>query len=65
MDLLVEGTRRAIALLLDHLRTRPGATSLGTSCVSGEGGPGPFYEKQGFAYTGEVDSGELVLRRPL
>jgi len=33
--------------------------------VPGDGGPGPFYEKQGFAYTGEVDEGELVLRQAL
>jgi diamine N-acetyltransferase len=57
--------RRAIELLVDHVRTRPGATELLTSCVPGEGGPGPFYEKLGFAYTGDVDEGELVMRRPL
>ena len=56
---------RAIALLLDHVRTRPGATELGVSVVPGDGGPGRFYEKQGFRYTGEVDEGELVLRQPL
>ena len=57
--------RRAIELLADHVRTRPGATALYTSCVPGEGGPGPFYEKLGFAYTGEEDEGELVMRREL
>jgi len=57
--------RMAIELLIEHVRTRPGATALLTSCVPGEGGPGPFYEKLGFAYTGEEDDGELVMRREL
>jgi len=56
---------RALALLVEHVRARPGATALSTSCVPGEGGPGPFYEKAGFAYTGEVDDGELVMRLAL
>jgi diamine N-acetyltransferase len=54
--------RRAIDLVIAHVRTRPGATELKTSVVPGEGSPGPFYEKLGFAYTGEVDDGELVMR---
>lgn len=56
---------RALELLVEHVRTRPGATRLTTSCVPGEGSPGPFYEKLGFAYTGEEDDGELVLSRDL
>ena len=56
---------RAMALLLDHLRTRPGGRELGVSCVPGEGNPGPFYEKLGFKYTGDVEDGELVMRRPI
>ena len=56
---------RAIDLLMEHVRTRPGATVLTVSCVPAEGGPGPFYEKQGFAYTGDVEEGELVLSIPL
>lgn len=47
--------RRALELVFAHVRTRPGAVELTTSCVDGPGGPGPFYEKMGFAYTGEVD----------
>ena len=31
----------------------------------GEGGPGGFYHRLGFADTGEVDGGELVTRLPL
>jgi diamine N-acetyltransferase len=57
--------RRAIELLIEHVRTRPGATELFTSCVPGDGSPGPFYEKLGFVYTGEEDDGELVMRRAL
>lgn len=56
---------RAIELIMDYVRTRPGSVELLLSCVPGEGGPGPFYEKLGFVYTGEVDDGELVMRRGL
>lgn len=57
--------RRAMELLFEHVRTRPGATALWTSVVEGEGGPGPFYERLGFVYTGTEDEGELVMRRDL
>ncbi|HEU4557423.1 MAG TPA: GNAT family N-acetyltransferase [Longimicrobium sp.] len=53
---------RAIELVLEHVRGRPGAKALGTSCVPGEGSPGAFYEKLGFEYTGEIDEGERVMR---
>lgn len=54
--------RRALQLVIDHVKTRPGAKEFFTSCVPGDGTPGPFYEKIGFVYTGEVDDGELVMR---
>lgn len=57
--------RQALELLVQHVRTRPGAAWLGTSCVPAEGGPGPFYERCGFRYTGEEDEGELVMRLEL
>jgi diamine N-acetyltransferase len=57
--------RRALELLCDHVRTRPGATALETSVHPGPSGPGLFYEKLGFAYTGEINEGELVMRRAL
>lgn len=57
--------RRALELLFEHVKTRPGAKVLHTSCVPGEGSPGPFYERMGFVYTGEEDDGELVMRREL
>jgi diamine N-acetyltransferase len=55
--------KRAIELLIEHVKTRPGATSLGVSCVpDGDESPCPFYEKLGFVYTGEKDEDELVLK---
>lgn len=54
--------RAAMRLLVDHVRTLPGATALVTSWVPAEGGPEPFYRGLGFAPTGEVDDGEVVGR---
>ena len=56
---------QALERICEHVRTRPGGTTLYLSCVPGEGGPGPFYEKFGFQYTGEEDSGELIMRLAL
>ena len=57
--------RQALERLFEHVRTRPGARTIGTSCVDAPGGPGPFYERMGFTYTGEMDEDERVMRRPL
>ncbi|GIV96850.1 MAG: N-acetyltransferase [Herpetosiphonaceae bacterium] len=57
--------RQALELLIAHVRNRPGAKALYTSCVPGDGSPCPFYEKMGFVYTGDVDDGELVMRLDL
>jgi diamine N-acetyltransferase len=57
--------RRALDLVVEHLRGRPGATALLSSYVPGEGGPGPFYLRYGFVETGEVDDGERVIRLDL
>ena len=54
--------REGLSLLIEHVKTRPNATELGTSHVPGEGSPGPFYEKMGFVYTGEEDHGELLMK---
>ena len=54
--------RRAIALLVEHVKTRPNATELLTSCVPGEGSPFDFYKGLGFTPTGEVEDGEDVLK---
>ncbi len=56
---------RAIDLLVEHVRTRPGATELLTSVVQAEGTPQPFYERLGFSFTGTYEHDEAVLRRPL
>jgi diamine N-acetyltransferase len=57
--------RAALRLVIDRVRSLPGARELLTSCVPGEGSPRPFYEALGFAATGEVEDGEEVLRLPL
>jgi diamine N-acetyltransferase len=57
--------KRALEHLVEHVRTRPRADTLGVSCVGGEGSPCPFYERFGFVPTGEVDDGEIVLRLDL
>lgn len=57
--------REAMKLLIDHVRSRPGATELLTSCVQADGGPQPFYEGLGFRPTGEYEDGEVVLRLAL
>ncbi|XHX79569.1 MAG: GNAT family N-acetyltransferase [Stenomitos frigidus ULC029] len=57
--------RKALELFFAHVKTRPGAEAVETSCVPAKGGPGPFYEKMGFVYTGKEEDGELVMRREL
>lgn len=56
---------RAVQLLIDYVRTRPGASELLVSHGQGEGSPAPFYARLGFEYTGAEDDGELVMRLPL
>lgn len=57
--------KRAVDLLIAHVRTRPGARELLTSYVPGHGSPGPFYLKAGFEETGVVEEGERVVRLAL
>jgi diamine N-acetyltransferase len=57
--------RRALELLIDHVRTRPNATELFTSVHQAEGGPQGFYEGMGFRLTGDMEEGEAVLRLEL
>jgi diamine N-acetyltransferase len=57
--------RRALELVVDHVRTLPAATELRTSYQPGAGSPAPFYMGFGFEETGELDDGERVLRLPL
>ena len=53
--------RRAIALLTDYVRTRPGAKELETSCGQGPGSPEGFYRKLGFERNGKVLGEEIGL----
>jgi diamine N-acetyltransferase len=57
--------RQAIELLIGHVRTRPNAKELLTSVVQAPGGPQGFYEKMGFALTGEYEEGEAMMSLPL
>jgi diamine N-acetyltransferase len=57
--------KRAIELLLDYVRTRPGASALLTSYVPDERGPGGFYQGLGFEPTGETLDGETVVKLEL
>jgi diamine N-acetyltransferase len=57
--------REALDLVVEHVRSRPGAKELRSSYVPGDGSPGPFYLRYGFVETGEVDEGERVIRLDL
>jgi diamine N-acetyltransferase len=46
--------RRAIELLADYVRTRPGAKELETSCAQGAGSPEGFYREVGFERNGKL-----------
>ena len=49
---------RAVELLIERIKDSPNPKSLVTSHLKDDGDAGPFYEKLGFAYTGEM-LGEL------
>lgn len=51
----------AVRLVIDHARTLPGVAELQVSHVPDAERLARFYQSLGFAYTGEVDEGELVL----
>jgi len=57
--------KRAVELLFDYVRTRPGAKEILVSYVPGDAGPQGFYEKLGFVPTGEMLGKEVVMRRDL
>jgi diamine N-acetyltransferase len=54
--------KRAMDLLLEHVRTRPGVKEMKLSCHPGEDGPEPFYRKYGFTRTGDWIGNEAVMR---
>jgi diamine N-acetyltransferase len=55
----------ALKQVIAYARQRPGAREFLTCVGRGEGSPGPFYEKLGFAYTGVIVEGERVMRKEL
>lgn len=54
--------RRALELVIDRVRTLPGATELLLTHVPGEHGPEAFYRRLGFEHTGEERGRELEMR---
>ena len=57
--------RAAIAAIVAHVRTLPGATELLVSWVPADGGPEPFYRGIGFVPTGKIEEGEVEARLAL
>lgn len=53
---------RALQLVVDHVRSRPGANVMSLSYVPGEGCPRDFYARAGCVDTGEQHAGENVMR---
>lgn len=51
--------RKAIELLVDYVKTRPGAKELLVSFVQKEHGPEEFYLKTGFKLNGQMHGGEV------
>jgi diamine N-acetyltransferase len=56
---------KAVRLLIEYVKTRPGAKVLLVSCGEGAGSPEGFYVKLGFKRTGELLDDEVVLSLPL
>jgi diamine N-acetyltransferase len=57
--------RRAMEILIEHVKTRPKAKVFYTSCKKGKGGPEGFYIKMGFHHTGKEENGEYLLQMDL
>ena len=57
--------RRAMELLIEHVKGQPKAKELTLSHVPGDGSPEGFYRKLGFEHTGEEEGEELVMKRTL
>lgn len=57
--------RRAMELLIEHVKGQPNAKELTLSHVPGAGSPEGFYRKLGFEHTGEEEGEELVMKRTL
>ena len=57
--------RRAVELLIERVKTRPGATELLVSCGEGDGSPEGFYRTLGFKRNGKMYDDEVGLSLPL
>jgi diamine N-acetyltransferase len=59
--------KRSLDLLIEYVRSRPGAYKLRLSCHPGEEGPEPFYRKYGFTLTGRMldNEAEMSIQLPL
>ncbi len=57
--------RRAIKLIINHVKSRPKTTELWTSVIQEKGGPQGFYEKLGFELTGQYEEDEAIMRHIL
>jgi diamine N-acetyltransferase len=53
--------RQALDLLIDYVRTRPGASELRSSYVEGDDGPAEFYRRYGFVPTGDMEESEIEI----
>jgi len=54
--------RRAMELLIEHVKCQLDAAEFLTSVVPGDHCPQGFYESLGFKLTGEWDNGEAIMR---
>lgn len=54
--------RRAVQILIEHVKSLPGATELIVTAVPADNSPIPFYESLGFRSTGRYQGEELVMR---
>jgi diamine N-acetyltransferase len=53
--------RQAFAGIIEHAKSRPAVSRVTLSFVPSDGNAEPFYASFGFARTGEVDDGEIVM----
>ena len=54
--------QRAVQLLIERIRSLPNAKCLITSHLKDDGDAGPFYQRLGFAYTGEIAGDDHLMR---
>lgn len=57
--------RKALQLIINHVKKMPHAKSLTLSVVRAEGGAEEFYKKFGFEFTGKIEYGEHEMKLDL